>query len=103
MAAVLLDLAFTAGIVEWRGPPPYLFAPVPREHVEAVRDAARVASYGWGCAPVEAEIGGVAFTTSLFPRDNGYLLPVKTAVRRRLDVALGDVVQVTMRIRRPDG
>jgi hypothetical protein len=55
-------------------------------------------SYGWGVIPVEAEIGEVTFTTSLFPRDGTYLLPVKTAVRRSAGLALGDRVKVQIRI-----
>ena len=60
--------------------------------------AARTASYGWGCVPVTAEVAGVPFTTSLIPRDGGYLLPLKVAVRKRAGIALGDEVAVTMTI-----
>jgi hypothetical protein len=53
-----------------------------------------------------AEIAGVAFETSLFPRDDTYLLPLKVAVRKRLGVTVGDVLEVEMRIggriREPD-
>jgi hypothetical protein len=47
---------------------------------------------------VQAEIGGVAFRTSLFPRDGTYLLPIKVAVRRSADLELGDTVHVLIRI-----
>jgi hypothetical protein len=49
--------------------------------------------------PVEASLGGVGFTTSLFPKDGGYLLPVKTAVRRKTDITAGDRVAVEMTVR----
>lgn len=97
----LLDIAFTATIIEWRGPAPFYFAAIPEEHVGAVRYAAHEASYGWGCVPAEVQIGGVAFSTSLFPRDGGYLVPLKAAVRARAGVALGDAIALRLRIARP--
>ena len=99
----LAEIAFAGRIVEWRGPAPYLFVRVPDEHVGEVAYAARQASYGWGCVPVTARIGGTDFTSSLFPRDGGYLLPVKVAVQRSERVGLGDRVTVTLRVvpRRP--
>jgi hypothetical protein len=51
--------------------------------------------------PVEARIGDAAFATSLFPKDGGYLLPIKAAVRRQTGVTAGDAVAVTMTIRPP--
>ena len=48
-----------------------------------------------------ARIGATEFTTSLFPREGGYLVPVKVAVQRSEDVSLGDRVDVTVIISRP--
>ena len=93
-----MDLSFTAEIIEWRGPAPFFFAAIPVEQVAGVRRAARTASYGWGVVPVAASINGVTFTTSLFPKDGGYLLPIKVDVRRRSGVTLGDRVAVTLTI-----
>ena len=93
-------LTFEADIIEWRGPPPYLFAPVPDHLVGEVHYAAREASYGWGMVPVTAEIGKTEFTTSLFRRGDTYVLPIKVAVQRAEDLALGDRVAVTMQISR---
>lgn len=94
----LAAIAFEAGIIHWRGPAPYLFVPIPAALVGEVRYAARLASYGWGVVPVAARIGETDFTTSLFPRDGTYLLPVKVAVQKAEGVGLGDRVQVRMEI-----
>lgn len=94
----LADLSFAGEVIEWRGPAPFLFVAVPEELVGEVHYAAREASYGWGCVPVEAEANGAEFRTSLFPRDGGYLLPLKVAVRKASGIGLGDAVQVRMRI-----
>jgi hypothetical protein len=90
--------SFEATVIYWRGPAPFFYAPVPAAEAEAVRELAKVVSYGWGCVPVEAEVGGARFTTSLFPKDGGYLLPLKAAVRRKTEITAGDAVAVEMTI-----
>jgi len=92
------EIVFDAEIIEWRGPAPFLFAPVPDEHIGAIRYAAMTESYGWGVVPVMATVGDTLFATSLFPRDGGYLLPVKVAVQRAEAVGLGDRIAVRMRV-----
>jgi hypothetical protein len=71
---------------------------IPEECVGEVHYAARRASYGWGCVPVTARIGDVTFTTSLFPRDGGYLLPLKAEVRRKAAIAPDRVLAATIAI-----
>jgi hypothetical protein len=53
-------------------------------------------SYGWGCIPVAARIGATRWKTSLFPKDGGYIVPIKAAVRRAERLELGDVVEVSL-------
>ena len=96
------DIVFETALVEWRGPPPYLFAPVPDHLVGEVHYAARDASYGWGMVPSTVRIGPSEFTTSLFRRGHTYMLPIKVAVQRAAGVGLGDRVAITMRVGRPD-
>ena len=98
--ALLLEITFTAEVIEWRGPAPFYFAAIPAPYIGEVRWAAREASYGWGVVPVTARIGASAFTTSLFPRSEGYLLPLKLAIRKQVGIATGDIVEITMAINR---
>lgn len=56
---------------------------------------------GWGCTPVTARTGGTGGTASLFPREDGYALPVEKAVRDAEDLALGDVLDVRVRLSPP--
>lgn len=95
-----MELEFSAIAIEWRGPAPFLFAPVPPDESELIQSSARELSYGWGVIPVEATIGATSFTTSLFPRGGGYLLPLKAAVQRAEGVGVGDEVAVRMRLGR---
>lgn len=95
-----MQFVFGGRVIEWRGPAPYYFVPVPEEESEEVRAVAAMASYGWGVIPVEARVGdGVVFETSLFPKDGGYLLPLKSAVRKPQGLAAGDEVRVEMSVR----
>jgi hypothetical protein len=96
-----MRFSFEAVVIEWRGPAPYFYTPIPSEQAEAIRAAAKFVSYGWGVIPVVATISAVEFTTSLFPKDGSYLLPLKDAVRKRLGVTAGDVVRVEMGLGRP--
>jgi hypothetical protein len=93
-----VEFRFETRVIHWRGPSPYFFAPVPPEHVEELRRVARAVTYGWGMIPVEASIGDVVFTTSLFPKDETYLLPIKDVVRRKANVTAGDLISIRMSI-----
>jgi hypothetical protein len=46
--------------------------------------------------PVRARIGGTEWRTSLFPKDGGYVVPLKDAVRRAEAVDEGDTVTVRL-------
>lgn len=54
-------------------------------------------SRGFGSLKVRAAIGDSTFATSVFPsRSEGWLLPVKAAVRKAEDLAEGDAVTVVL-------
>ncbi|HEX3918171.1 MAG TPA: DUF1905 domain-containing protein [Caulobacteraceae bacterium] len=93
--------SFDATIIYWRGPSPFFYAPLPAPDAARVRRVARYVTYGWGVIPVEATIAGVTFTTSLFPKDDTYLLPIKVAVRRKAEITAGDTIAVEMTLRPP--
>lgn len=91
-----LRLTFRATTIEWRGPAPHVFAPMPAKEAEAVRRIARFVTYGWGAIPAEVRIGTTKFTTSLFPRDGTYLVPIKVAARRQCGITVGDRIELTV-------
>ena len=93
-----MDLEFAGPIWYWKGPAPHHFVTVPDEESALIDEVAHIVTYGWGCIPVSGEIGDTAFTTSLFPKDGGYIVPVKVAVRRAEGVGEGDEVAVRLRI-----
>lgn len=93
--------SFEAEIIYWRGPAPFFYAPIPQAEAEEIRRLAKHFSYGWGVIPVEADIAGVVFKTSLFPKDGTYLVPLKDAVRRETNITAGDLIAVDMTLQPP--
>jgi hypothetical protein len=83
-------------MIEWRGPAPFYFVVIPNDVCEEIRTVAKLLSYGWGVIPVSAVIGKTTFTTSLFPKEGGYLLPVKNAVRIPEKLELDNKVNVKL-------
>ena len=93
-----MDLEFSAPMFEWRGPAPYHFVAVPEDEADELRDAAAYVTYGWGMIPVRGRIGGTDFTTSLWPKDGGYVVPIKDAVRKPERLELGDEITVRLTV-----
>lgn len=91
-----MELEFSGEIIHWRGPSPFHFVVVPDEPSAAIESVKSLVTYGWGAIPVTARIGDTNFTTSLFPKGESYLVPVKDAVRTAQQLSLGDVVTVTL-------
>jgi Domain of unknown function (DUF1905) len=93
-----VELQFSGEVWFWRGPSPYHFVTVPQDESAELQEAAALVTYGWGMVPVEVRIGSTRWTTSLFPKDGGYLLPVKDAVRRAERIDVGDTVAVRLTV-----
>lgn len=93
-----MDTQFSATLFEWRGPAPFYWLDLPQDSCECVRGEAAQATYGWGAIPVRARIGTTEWETSLLPKNGGYLLPVKTAVRERERLGDGDIVTAAISI-----
>ena len=91
-----MDLTVTGEIWFWRGPAPWHFVTVPDEASAAIESASPAVTYGWGMIPVKATIGRTTFTTSLWPKDGAYIVPVKAAVRKAEQLELGDTVTVRL-------
>ncbi len=93
-----MEFEFSSTLIEWRGPAPFVFAPVPPEVAEEIKSIASRVTYGWGVIPVTLTLGGTTVTTSLFPRQGSYLVPMKTVVQRAEGVTIGDEVRIKLTI-----
>lgn len=90
--------SFSGEVIHWRGPAPYYFARLPDDVAAQIGRLAKSVTYGWGVVPVEAEIEGTQFRTSLFPREGGYLLPLKDAVRKQISIPDDQMLTVTLAV-----
>ena len=93
-----MDLEFSGEVWFWRGPSPFHFVTVPADECAALQAAAALVTYGWGMIPVAACIGGTHWKTSLFPKDGGYVVPLKDLVRRAEEIELGDTVTIRLTV-----
>ncbi len=91
-------LEFSGEIWFWRGPSPWHFVTVPEDDCFELEATSAFVSYGWGMIPVTAEIGETAWTTSLFPKDGRYVVPVKAVVRKAEGLEVGDTVTVRLAV-----
>lgn len=90
----MISLKFSTEVIYWRGPAPFYFAPVPDAQVKKIKDISSQLSYGWGVIPARVKIGKTEFTTSLFPRQGGYMVPIKNVVREAEKLEVDDKIVV---------
>jgi hypothetical protein len=96
-----MELEFAGEIWYWRGPSPYHFVSMPEPEAAELHAIAPLVTYGWGVIPVEVRAGRTRWTTSLFPRDGGYEVPIKAVVRRAEGLEVGDRVELRLTIDGP--
>jgi hypothetical protein len=89
-------LTFSGEIWLWKGPAPWHFVTVPGEQSADLEALSPSVTYGWGMIPVGVEVGASRWSTSLWPHEGAYVLPLKAAIRRAEHLELGDVVEVTL-------
>jgi hypothetical protein len=93
---VEFEFEFESTLIEWRGPAPFFFLPVPAEMSLEIKELAKTLSYGWGVVPVKALIADIDFKTSLFPREGLFMVPIKEIVRRANQLEVGQQVSVKL-------
>ncbi|AEE47851.1 DUF1905 domain-containing protein [Cellulomonas fimi] len=93
-----MELRFSGEVWWWKGPAPFHFVTVPDAEAAELRAASSLVSYGWGVIPVAVQVGRTRWTTSLFPKQGGYLVPLKDAVRAAEGIELGDTVALRLTV-----
>ncbi len=93
-----MNLKFIGKIFIWRGPAPWYFVTVPAQESRDLNEISRLVTYGWGCIPVRVRIGKTAWKTSLFPKDDRYLVPIKASVRETEGLEVGDKVTIQLEV-----
>lgn len=91
-----MKYSFESVVFEWRGPSPFHFVAVPDDVAVEIKLIAPTLTYGWGVIPATVTVGKTTVTTSLFPKDGGYLIPLKDALRKPENIADGDNVTIEL-------
>lgn len=94
-----MQFEFSGKIIFWHGPAPWFFVNVPAKHSREIKAISNLVTYGWGVIPVQVRINETEFTTSLFPKDGRYLVPIKASVRKAEELDKGDKVTIQLEIR----
>ena len=92
-------IEFNGKIFIWRGPAPFFFVTVPEKQSQDIKAISGLVTYGWGVIPVHVRIGNTEWTTSLFPKDGRYLVPIKASVRKAENLDEGDNVTIQLEVR----
>lgn len=93
-----MNIEFTNPILYWRGPAPFYFVAVPEAQSLDLKAISRMVTYGWGVIPVDVRIGETEWKTSLFPKDDHYLVPIKASVRKAENLDVGDEVTIRLQV-----
>ena len=94
-------MRFTSTLWVWKseGSGAWHFLTVPDEQCAEIKAQAFSLPRGFGSVRVEARVGDVGWRTSVFPlKAGGYLLPVKSAVRKQAGLSEGDEVAVELTV-----
>ena len=91
-----MNLEFTGKIWYWKGPAPWYFVTVPEQQYRDLKAILTLVTYGWGMIPVTAQIGKTEWKTSLFPKDDRYLVPIRASVRKAEKLEEGDDVTLQL-------
>jgi hypothetical protein len=93
-----MEFEFSGKVWYWKGPAPHHFVTVPPEQCASLQALSGAVTYGWGMIPVTVRIGTTHWTTSLFPKDGSYIVPLKAAVRKAEGISEGDLVTLRMEV-----
>ena len=94
-----MKFEFTGKIFFWRGPAPWFFVTVPEAQSRDIKAISNLVTYGWGVIPVHVRIGNTGYKTSLFPKNDRYIVPIKVSVRKAEGLEEGDEVTIQLEVR----
>jgi hypothetical protein len=94
-----MNIEFNGKIWFWKGPAPFYFVTIPAKQSRDLKAISGIVTYGWGVIPVHVRIGKTEFQTSLFPKDDLYIVPIKASVRKAENLEEGDKVTVHLEVR----
>jgi Domain of unknown function (DUF1905) len=91
-------LTFSGPIWYWRGPSPFHFVSVPEPESAQIKALSDLVTYGWGMIPAVVTIGETMYKTSLWPKNGGYIVPLKDVVRKAERLDVDDTIEIQLEI-----
>jgi Domain of unknown function (DUF1905) len=98
LVSALMEITINGEVWFRRGPSPFHFITVDESASDLIKEIAPSVTYGWGMIPCEVVINDSSFSTSLWPKDGGYILPLKAAVRKATGIEIGSYVEATLSV-----
>lgn len=95
---IIPEIQFSGEIWYWRGPAPFYFVTLPKEESAELIAICKHVTYGWGMIIVSAKTENCDWKTSLFRKDDRYVLPLKKSVREEEHLKEGDSIDVALRV-----
>lgn len=92
----MIVMEFDGEIIYWRGPAPWYFVTMPDAESEELKAMSSMLTYGWGVIPVTVQVGQTTWTTSLFPKEGRYLVPIRADIRKAEGLEEGDHIPLTL-------
>ena len=94
-----LELKFSADLWIVDGPGAWHFLTLPPQTSESIKHFYGK-RHGFGTIRIKVRVGKTEWKTSLFPdkASNSFLLPVKSAIRKKAQLSAGDHVTVSLSV-----
>jgi hypothetical protein len=93
-----MTVEFTGEVWYWKGPAPHYFVTVPPQQCDDLKGISELVTYGWGMIPATIRVGKTEWKTSLFPKDGGYIVPLKVIARKTEKIEEGDTVTLQISV-----
>lgn len=77
------------------------FVTIPKELSMNIKELFSDQERGWGSLPIKVTINETSWDTSIFydKKSNGYLLPIKSLIRKKEDISVDDVIEFSFEIK----
>jgi hypothetical protein len=94
------EFKFKSKVWLWPGKAAWHFITIPLDLSKTVKAFDDMPRRGFGSLPVEVTIGSTSWKTSIFPEKKGtYVLPLKSAVRKKEGIEEGDTITLKVELR----
>jgi hypothetical protein len=71
---------------------------VPSDEAASIKEISSRVTYGWGMIPATVTVGASEWTTALWPKDGGYIVPIKKWVQEAEGLDVGDTVRIRLTV-----